>query len=48
MGKKLYEAGQKNNQNISDNSILYIILSIFGLGFVNYCIMQNDLNKFAN
>lgn len=47
MGKKLYEAGLKKNIAISDNSVLYLILSLFGLGIVNYCLIQNDLNKFS-
>lgn len=48
MAKKLYSAGQKYGKSISDNGVLYIVLSLFGLGLVNYCIMQSDLNKFAN
>ena len=47
MGKKLYTAGVKNNIAINDNSIIYLILSLFGLGIVNYCLIQNDLNKFS-
>ncbi len=47
MGKKMYEAGKSNGIEISDNSVLYILLSIFGLGIVNYCIIQSDLNKLA-
>lgn len=45
MGKKVYEVQLKNNVSANDNSILYLILSIFGLGIVNYCLIQNDLNK---
>lgn len=48
MGKKMYEAGIKYNKQISDNAIIYLILSIFGFGIVSYCLIQNDLNKFAN
>ncbi len=47
MGKKMYEAGQKYGKSISDNSVVYLILSFFGLGIVNYCLMQSDLNKFS-
>ena len=43
-GQKLYEAG---NKDIQDNSVLYLVLSLFGLQIVSYCFMQNDLNKFA-
>ena len=48
MGKAIYDAGVKKNVSVSDNSILYLILSIIGLCIVNYCLMQSDLNKFAN
>ncbi len=47
LGKKLYEAGKIYSIDVSDNSALYLILSIFGLGIVSYCLAQNDLNKFA-
>lgn len=47
MAKKLHAAGQRYGKDISDNSILYIVLGLFGLGIVNYALMQNDLNKFA-
>lgn len=47
MGKTLYSAGAKRNVDVSDNSVLYLILAIFGLSIVNYCVMQSDLNKFA-
>ncbi len=48
IGKRLYEAGKEQGVDVSDNSILYIVLSLFGLGIVNYCLIQNDLNKFAD
>lgn len=43
---KMIEQGQKNyGLNAKDNSILYIVLQLFGLGIVGYCLMQNDLNE---
>lgn len=45
MAKLLETAGQKHNAQISDNSILYIILCLLGLSIVNYALMQNDLNQ---
>lgn len=48
MGQKLYLAGKKYNLPISDNSVLYLILAIFGLDIVNYCLIQSDLNRFAD
>ena len=47
MGQKLHQAGQKYNKPIGDNSIVYLLLSIFGLGIINYCIIQSDLNRFS-
>ena len=41
------EAGKKYNKPINDNSVLYLVLSIFELGLVNYCLIQSDLNRFA-
>ena len=31
----------------TDNSILYLILGLVGLGIVGFCMLQNDLNKLA-
>lgn len=30
-----------------DNAVLYLVLGLIGLGIVNYCMMQSDLNKIA-
>ena len=48
MGKALKVAGDNAGVQIEDNSTLYLILGLFGLGIVNYCLMQNDLNKIAD
>lgn len=47
-GKKLYAAKEKAGLRASDNSILYLILSIIQLDIVNYCLMQSELNEIAN
>ena len=47
MGQKMHEAGKRYGKDIQDNSVLYLVLSLFGFGIVNYCLIQNDLNKFA-
>ena len=47
MGKTLYEAGQKSGRAISDNSVIYLLLGLFGFGIVSYALIQSDLNKFA-
>ena len=48
IGKEMYEANQKIGINTSDNSVLYLILSIFGLSIVTYCLVQNELNTIAS
>lgn len=45
MGKELYEAKLKKNMIATDQSVLYLILSLLGLGIVNYCLMQNEINE---
>ena len=47
MGKKMTEAGNKYNMATSDNAVLYVILSLFGFGIINYCLIQSDLNRFS-
>lgn len=47
MGKTLVMAKQKAGLNVEDNSVLYLILQLFGLGIVNYALMQNELNQLA-
>ena len=32
----------------SDNSILYLVLGLVGLGFVDFCLMQSELNKLVD
>jgi hypothetical protein len=45
MGKLLNDARVNNGLTASDNSVLYLILDLFGLGIVDYALMQNDLNE---
>ena len=45
--KKLYEGCVAKGIAKSDNSIIYLILGVVGFGIINYCMMQNDLNKLA-
>ncbi len=47
-GQRMFRAGQKYNVQIADNSVIYLVLCIFGLGLVDYCLIQSDLNKFSN
>ena len=47
IGKEMYEANQKRGIQTSDNSVLYLILGLFGLSIVTYCLVQNELNTIA-
>lgn len=45
--KKFAEGCAEKGLPHNDNSILYLILGLVGLGIVNFCMLQNDLNKLA-
>ena len=47
MGKEMFEANQKAGISSSDNSILYLILSLFGFQIITWAILQNEVNTFA-
>ena len=47
-GGRMSRAGQKYGMTISDNGVLYLVLMLFGLGIVDYCLLQSDLNQFSN
>lgn len=46
--KKFAEGCQARGIEHNDNSILYLILGLVGLGIVNFCMLQNDLNKLVS
>ena len=46
--KKLAEGCAAKGIPHDDRSIIYLILGLLGLGIVNFCMMQNDLNGLAN
>ena len=46
-GKKISEEAARRGIQITDNSVLYLILNLLGLQIVSYAMMQNDLNKLA-
>ena len=46
--KKFAEGCDARGIAHTDNSILYLILGLVGLGIVGVCMLQNDLNKVAN
>lgn len=47
MGKLMYQAQLNAGRPATDNSILYVILGIFGFSIVNHCIIQSDINTLA-
>ena len=47
MGKALTTAKQEAGLPATDNSVLYLILQIFGFAIVNYALMQNEMNNIA-
>lgn len=44
-GKHVADAQRQRGQIASDNSVLYVILTFFGLGIVTYALVQSDVNK---
>lgn len=46
-GKRMVTAMQNAGLQSEDRSVVYLLLSIFGLSIVNYCLIQNDLNQIA-
>lgn len=45
--KKFAEGCAEKGIEHKDNSIIYLVLGIFGLSIVSLAMMQNDLNKLA-
>ena len=46
--KKFAEGCAARGIEHTENSVLYLILGLVGLGIVPLCMLQNDLNKIAN
>lgn len=47
MGKTIYKAQERAGMPATDNSILYLILAIFGFQIISYAIIQSDINALA-
>ena len=45
--KKFAEGCAAKGIQHTDNSIIYLVLGLVGLGIINYCLMQSDLKKIA-
>lgn len=48
IGKDIYEVQNKRNLPATDNSVLYLVLELFGLGIVTYCLAQSEVNKLVD
>lgn len=47
MGRTMEQAQRRAGVPATDNSILFLILAIFGFQIISYCIIQSDINKLA-
>ena len=47
MGQKLMVAQQRHDKMVKDNSIVYLLLAIFGLSIISNAIIQSEMNNFA-
>lgn len=46
IGKKIAEAQAIRGMRETDNSVLYVVLGLFGFSIVTYALVQSDLNNF--
>ena len=46
-GTRLHNAGIKYNTNTPDNSLMYLILALFGFQIINYALIQSEIDKFS-
>ena len=47
-GARLAEGAGKHGVTLTNNGIMYLLLSVFGLSIISTCLMQNDLNTVAD
>lgn len=47
MGKAVETARKNAGLEATDNSVLYLVLQIFGFAIINYALIQNELNTIA-
>lgn len=46
-GEKIEYAQQKRGLPATNNGVLFLVLGIFELSIVNYCLIQSELNKMS-
>lgn len=47
LGERLDKVREAKGDTAGNLAILYLVLSIFGLGIISYSLAQNELNKYA-
>ena len=47
-GEFMEKANNESGVASSSNSVLYLLLALFGFSIINVVILQSDLNKYAN
>lgn len=45
LGRNIEQAQQHKGIQAKDNGLMFLVLTIFGLGIVSYAIAQSDVNK---
>ena len=45
IGQMTYQAQERAGVPGKDNSVIYLVLSLFGLGIITYCLVQSDVNN---
>ena len=45
VGKSIYVTQVDRGIAATDNSVLYLLLGVFGLGIVSTCLVQNEINN---
>ena len=47
-GQLMEDANNKTNVASTSNAVLFLILSLFSFGWLNFILIQMDVNKYAN
>ena len=47
-GKRLDDVRTKNGERTLNQEILYLLLAVFGLGLISVCLIQDEINRYAD
>jgi hypothetical protein len=47
-GKRLDDVRNKNGERTLNQEILYLLLALFGLGLISMCLIQDEINRYAD